>query len=205
MNLSPILLAPPPRRRSPQTPPDPAPQVTSRPDFLFLSQLEANGVGYDNCLGACATMVLAQLGAAPLTRDAMHRIAAQLKAPEPWWRAQYTDYPRLREHCSALGHTTTLLESWDRVDARLAAGRPAIVLVRNEPLQPRQYPRGSGWDAAHFIVLLRHNHVVDTYTVADPLSLAGWRNPAGGIGQYTAASVDEGVRRVGGVYALAID
>lgn len=179
--------------------PDPQPAAPQFPlSVPYLSQLESDGIGYDNCGPACMVMLLAYNDAVPATREALHDLADFTKAPRRWYATVYTDYPQLRAYAAGLGVATIRLDAWHSVYRSLDAGQPVIILARNEAFLPRQYPVSPAFNAAHFIVLV--GYTAADFLVADPLSVT-----PGGIATYTQASVREGVARVGGVYALAVD
>ena len=68
-------------------------------DVPYISQLEADGSGYNNCGPACLTMALAYDGLMPTTREAMHTVADYIRDgvyDGDWWLGTYTDYPMMQ-------------------------------------------------------------------------------------------------------------
>ncbi len=163
----------------------------------YVSQLEPDGKGYNNCGPACITMGLAYHGLVAGTREDMHRVAEAIRGG-PWHLGTYTNFAQMRAAARRYGIPHCQLSRWEAVYDALDQGQPVMILLDNAVLEPRQYPRGPAFDAHHFVVLLGYTDT--TFYVADPLSVY-----THGPVQYTRASVEAGVARVGGVQALAID
>jgi uncharacterized protein YvpB len=163
----------------------------------FVSQLEPDGKGYNNCGPACVTMALAYNGHAPASRDVMHRVAEEIRRV-PWYSGTYTDFAHMRDAANRYGIAHRELSTWDDVVATLDRGQPVLILVDNTLLEPRQYPRTPAFNAHHFVILAGYTEA--DFHVADPLSV-----DRRAIVAYTRSSVTAAVAGVGGVQALAID
>jgi hypothetical protein len=185
------------------------PDFEPRPKFPlavpYVSQLEPGprGVqGYNNCGPACVTMALLYNGLATSTAS-YHDVAEQIRRA-PWWEGDYTTLDEMLRATRASRIPMRFVSSWQEVFDSLDRRQPVLILLDNTPLEPRQYDRGRGWNAHHFVLLTGYTGVRDgVFYVNDPLRYYGW--PPGGPGQYTVASVRAGVANVGGVQALAID
>jgi uncharacterized protein YvpB len=163
----------------------------------YVSQLEADGKGYNNCGPACVTMALAYNGLAEGTREMMHRVATEIRGGR-WDTGTYTSFEQMQRAAARFAIPNRVLSSWRDVLAALDAAQPVVILVDNRHLEPRQYPRGAAFDAHHFIVLLGYD--AEQFHVADPLSVYT-RAPV----HFRRDGVEKGVAAVGGVQAIAID
>lgn len=163
----------------------------------YVSQLEPDGKGYNNCGPACVTMVLAYNGLAEGTREMMHRVATEIRGGR-WDTGTYTSFEQMQRAAARYDIANHVLPSWDKVYGALDEAQPVVILVDNRRLEPRQYPRGPAFDAHHFIVLLGYD--AERFHAADPLSVYT-RGPV----HFTRAGVEAGVAAVGGVQSIAID
>ncbi|HEU5314797.1 MAG TPA: transglycosylase SLT domain-containing protein [Chloroflexota bacterium] len=163
----------------------------------YVSQLEPDGKGYNNCGPACVTMALAYNGLALGTREMMHRVAAEIRGGR-WDSGTYTDFEQMKRAAERFNIPCRVLTSWAEVYGALDMAQPIVILVDNRHLEPRQYPRGPAFDAHHFIVLLGYDAV--NFHAADPLSVYT-RAPV----DFTRASVEAAVAALGSVQAIAVD
>ncbi|MGH2355165.1 MAG: transglycosylase SLT domain-containing protein [Chloroflexota bacterium] len=164
----------------------------------YVTQLEPDGSGYNNCGPACVTMGLAYNTIASGTREVMHVVAEEIRG-RPWNVRTYTNFAQMKAAAERHDIPHHQLSTWQQVYGALDSGQPVLILVDNQPLEPRQYPRSWEWNAHHFIALTGYTDT-DFY-VGDPLCVYPPRGP----GRYTRSSVRAGVAAVGGVQALAID
>ena len=175
------------RRRSPVTPTFPL-------KVAYISQLEADGSGHDNCGPACLTMALSSIGqitatAEPQLRETMHQIAAELKGAD-WSTPVFTDYGDMARYLGQRGIAHRAAQTWQEVEQTLDAAQPIILRLWNGALEPYSYGSGSGWISKHFIVLLGYT---DThFYAADPLTY-----PQTELVKYTRESVRRAVAQLG--------
>jgi hypothetical protein len=165
----------------------------------FVSQLEPDGLGYNNCGPACVTMALAYNGVAAGTRDTMHRVAEEIRKA-PWNSRTYTSFQQMKAGAQQWKVPCRELVTWDQAYATLDGGQPVMILLRNELLRPRLYDLGPSFDGPHFILLLGYDE--DTFHISDPLRVYG-RGP----GTYARPSVHLAAAHYdpARIHALAID
>ena len=178
-------------------------EAASRPAALpYVSQLEPDGSGYDNCGPSCLTMALAYHGWLPsspvsLLREKMHAVSTVLKG-QSWDALVFTRVDQMADALTQRGVPFRQLSSWDDIFQALDGKQAVILNLNNVPLQPRQYPVAPAFNANHFIVLYGYDD--SDFLVGDPLKVVQTTPPD----RYTRASVQAGVEAMHGLWALAV-
>lgn len=173
-------------------------------DVPYISQLDPlTGSGGNNCGPASLAMLLAHEGVIAPTYGAMLHVADIVRDGLDDGRGQtggYTTWQQLMGYAEALGQQWRWIGDWRALYAALAEGQPAIVLLSNWLLLPRQYPINASFNAHHFVVLCEYRPDRGTFLVNDPLSVYV-RGPV----EYSALSVVQAVSDIGSVQALCLE
>ena len=170
----------------------------------FVTQIEPNGQGFNNCGPSCLTSLGAFYGFVPADRESMHRIADYIRDgyyDGDWWLGTYTDYPMMDNYVRREWRVPTIVvTNWQVMIARIKSGHPCIILVDNSVLTPRYYPNTPAFKAHHFITLNTVDDARAVFESNDPLNVTTYAE-----GEYTIGSVHYGAGLIGGTYALFID
>jgi len=173
----------------------------TRLDVPYISQL-INGSGGNNCGPACLSMQLAHRGVIEPTQEAMLQVADIARdgsLNNVGQTGGYVNFQQLAMAAGWYGQSVTWIYSWESIDHSIRNNEPVIILLDNIPLQPRQYPVSSSWNAHHFILLTSDYSDDPNRYSSDPLSYY-----VQGPSFYTESSTRQGVANLGAVQAMAL-
>ena len=153
----------------------------------YATELGPDGSGHSRCgAAAVATDIMAKHAGSYDAYQLLLDVASKL----PTIEQSGMTCDQMIAVMKGYGLTGTKWYAWKDLQDALASDKPVHCLVNNWYLQPRCYPAGSGWDALHWITVIKE---VETgfYYCYDPLTYLTGEYPTAyqGPNVYTGASI----------------